>query len=320
MANNTQELLDIVFIDQEALGCNQIVKCPYQERSISYAVGVSIPTPPESPQEIFKECCYQHNVFADLNSSKDYKNDYSGFFHQRQVSNETVNFILYHFETTTEFPIIDSTYGQFYDFGSFDTNSELKGVKVEWKKVLTAIGEGNFKIVKRINVAGVPVDIDSITFTLKQYSTLIADKTVRIDVVMNGKLEKTGVDFTGTSWKHSIRVPGFFGRREPQYEEDILVNRSFEKRQISMKQTNEWKFQTNQIPFCVTDEILDFILFGNDMYMNDYNLNNHSYNFIKFGVKFASNDGTKYGNRTRKAQLNITFNDKYENNIKRNFN
>ena len=42
-------------------------------------------------------------------------------------------------------------------------------------------------------------------------------------------------------------------------------------------------------------------------------------NFIKFGVKLASNDGTVYGNKTRKAKLNITFNDKFENNLKRNF-
>ena len=320
MADNTQELLDIVHIDQDALGCNQVIKCPYQERSISYAVGVTIETPPESPVEIFKECCYIHRVFADATSSTDLKNDYSGFYHQRQLLNESIDFILHHIDTDTEIPLVDGTYGQFFDFGSFATNTNLKGYLIQWKKVLDVIGEGNFKIIKRTTIAGVPNDFDSFVFTLKQYSARLADTTVRIDVIMDGKLEKSKVDFSGTAWKHSIRVPGFFGRREPQLEEDNIIDRSFEKRQVSMIQTNEFKFQTNLVPFCVTDEIWDFILFANDIYMNDYNLNNHSYNFIKFGVKFAANDGTEYGIKSRKAKLNLTFNDKFQNNIKRNFN
>jgi hypothetical protein len=63
---------------------------------------------------------------------------------------------------------------------------------------------------------------------------------------VDGRLEKVGIDFSGTAWKHST-VFRIFGRREPQLTEDNLINRSFEKRQISMKQTNEFKFQTNLI-------------------------------------------------------------------------
>tara|TARA_R110000851_G_scaffold108617_1_gene230020 strand:- start:2181 stop:3140 length:960 start_codon:yes stop_codon:yes gene_type:complete len=316
---NTQELLEIVHVDQTNFACNIEIKCPYQERSLSFALGVTIPIPTEDPEIAFKECCYTHLTLADLESSEDFKNDYSGFYHQRQLSNEIVSFFLYHFETDTEIELIDGTFGLNYGFGSFNENPNLKGFLVQWKKVLAEIGEGNFKIIKRQNIAGIDVEFNSIVFTLKQFSTRLADQTVRVDVVMNGRLIKTGVDFTGTSWRHSIRVPGFFGRREPGMEEDLLINRNYEKRQISIKQTNEWKFQTNLIPSCVTNEFWDFILMSNDIYMNDYNLNNHSYDFVKFGVKFASNDGTGYGVKTRKAKLNLTFNDKFQNNIKRNF-
>lgn len=318
--DNTQEIQEIVYVDLSSMTCNEIILCPYQERSISYAVGVAIPEEAETPEEVFKECCYQHLTLADSASSKDFKNDYSAFYHQRQLSNETVDFVLYQFENDTEYPLVNGTYGLFFGFGFFDSNINLKGYKVEWKKVLATLGEANYKIIKRVTIAGVLVETESLVFTLKQYTNKLADKTTRIDVVMNGLLEKTKVDFSGTAWKHSLRVPGFFGRREPKYEEDNLVNRDFEKRQISMTQANEYKFQTNSIPYCVTDEIWDFMLFANDIYMNDYNLNNHSYNFVKFGVKVESNDGTVYGNRTRKAKLNITFVDKFENNIKRNFN
>lgn len=317
--NNNQELLDIVYVNQKPFGCNTIIKCPYKERSLSYAVGFNIPTPGQDPEEVFKECCYNHYVFADADSSEDFKNDYSSFYHQRQLSNESVDFVLVHLETEDEFDLNDGTFGNFYGFGAFSVNPNLKGYLVQWKKVLAEIGQGSFQIIKKINIAGVPVEFPSLVFTLRQFSSKLADTTTRMDVVMNGRLEKTNVDFTGIGWKHSIRVPGFFGRREAQFEEDNIVRRDFEKRQISMKQTNEFKFQTNLIPSCVTNEILDFFLFANDIYFNDYNLNNHSYDFVKFGVKFSSNEGTQYGTQHRKARLNLTFNDKFENNLKRNF-
>lgn len=317
--NNTQELLGIVGVPKDLFGCSNVDLCPYQERSLSYATGVVIPEPGLDPEEIFKECCYIHYVFADENSSIDFKNDYSSFYHQKQLSNETVDFILLHLETSTEYELDDLTFGKFFGFGSFTSNINLKGYFVEWKKVLSVIGKGSFKIIKRIKIAGVDIEIPSIVFTLRQFSSSLSNNTVRIDVVMNGRLEKTGIDFTETGWKHSLRLPGFFGSREPGIEEDNLIRRDYEKEQISARQTNEYKFQTNLIPDCLTDEIWDFILMSNDIYFNDYNLNNHSYKFIKFGAKYASNDGTTYPVKSRKARLNLTFNDKFENNIKRNF-
>lgn len=317
--NNEKELLSIVKIDTPSLGCNQIEKCPYQERSLSYANGVVIPEFGIDPEEIFKECCYVHYVFADPDSSQDFKNDYSSFFHQRQLINESVEFILLHIETGDELDLDNSDYGQYFGFGSFSENTNLKGYLVQWKKVLESIGEGSFKVVKRISIAGVDIEANSIVFTLKRFSSKLADNTVRIDVVMNGLLVKNNTNFTGTGWKHSLRLPGFFGSREPGIEEDILINGEYEKDQISARQTNEYKFQTNLIPDCLTKEIWDFILLSNDIYFNDYNLNNHSYEFVKFGVKLSSNDGTDYPVRSRKARLNLTFNDKFENNIKRNY-
>jgi len=318
--NNKQELLNIVYTDNSEFECNIEIKCPYKERSLSYAIGVEIPIPSEDPVIAFKECCYTHRVFADLNSSEDFKNDYSSFYHQRQLSTESVDFVLVDLSTDVEHNMNDGTFGLFFDYGSFDSNLDLKGYMIKWKKVLSELGVGNYQIIKRQNIAGIDVEFKSMVFTLKQFTSEKADKTVRVDVVMSGRLIKTGVDFTGTAWKHSIRVPGFFGRREPGIEEDNLINRVYEKRQISIKQTNEWKFQTNSVPSCITNEFWDFILMSNDIFMNDYNLNNHSYDFVKFGVKFASNDGTGYGSKTRKAKLNLTFTDKFENQIKRNFN
>ena len=316
---NTQELKDNVKIDLVDLSCNKPFICPYNERMLSYAIGVEIPTQLETPEEIFKECCYTHIVLADANFSTDLRNDYSSFYHQRQISNETADFVLFEFATSTEHPLDDATYGQLFDFGSFTSNPNLKGYLVQWKKVLEALGSGSYKIIKKQVIAGVSVNTESIVFNLEQYSDRLADHTVRIDIIQNGFLRRDNVDFTDTKWKHSIRIRGFFGNREFQLEEDILVNRQFERKQISMAQTNEYRFQTNLIPSCVTNEIIDFFLFANDIYFTDYNLNNHDYSYKKFGAKYASNDNSDYNPSRRKARLNLIFSDKKLDNRKNNF-
>lgn len=317
--NNLQELKTIVKIDETQFDCNLKDDCGIKVRSLSYAVSVSIPGPVVEFDEFFKECCYSHVVFADVNSSKRYRNDFTSFYYQKQLSNETVEFVLLHVDENEEYELNDDTFGRFFPFGFFEENINFSGVLIEWKKVLEEIGEGSFKIVKKTEKIGISTEYPSMTYNLKQFSTKYADKTVRIDAVMNGKLENSKIDFTGLGWKSSIRVPGFFGRRNPNYEEDFIVAQDFEKRQISMKQQNEYKFQTNMIPDCLTDEILDFYLFADDIYMNDYNLNNHSYKFNNFGVKFATNEGTEYFTGSRKAIINLNFTDKFENNLKRNY-
>jgi hypothetical protein len=72
------------------------------------------------------------------------------------------------------------------------------------------------------------------------FSASNANKTVRIDVKWTfEKVELISAEPLETFNPCS----GIFGRREPQLTEDNLINRSFEKRQISMKQTNESNFK-----------------------------------------------------------------------------
>ena len=317
---NTQELKILVHVDLTEIPCNIEDPCIYKERTISYALGVDIPVEPVvDPEVVFNECCYVHRVYADANSAEDYKNDYSSFYHQRQLSNETVKFELEHLNTGDKYELNNSTYGTFYGFGSFPENINFTGYLVQWKKVLEEIGPGSYKINKTVNKIGIEVVFPSFVFTLSQYSAEKADRTVRFDIVQNGKYEDLNVDFTGLSWKHSLRVPGFFGRRNPQYEEDTLIDTNFNDQQVSISQSNQYRFQTKAIPDCITDELHDFILMANEIFVNDYNLNNHSYKFRKFSIKIESTEEPTYTNTSRKAVLNMIFTKRIVNNLKRNY-
>jgi len=315
-----ENLNNIVFIDKSGFACAAgFDPCDMKERTISYALRITVPEQIEPPAEVFKECCYYNFVLASSTSDEPAKNDTAGFFALRQASNETNLFVLIRLSDNLETDLNDNTLGTFQDFGSIADNPDLTTFVLDWKAVLLAQGEDDYKVVRRATIAGVPIEIEYFVYTLREFSDTLADKTVRFDCTMAGLLEKPGIDFTGSNFSTSLRVPGFFGRREPAYEEDNIINRNYVKRQVSSKQTNEYRLQTNLVPDCITEEIIDFILFSDDVRINDYNLNNHSYNYKNFPVKLASNEGTEYNSRSRKAILNLVFNDKTVNNNKRNY-
>lgn len=317
LAGETQER-ENQFIDFDKIECGTVSKCDDKERTRSYALFVEIPKIDE-PAETIKECCYQAEVFAQVEENDDDKNDYTGVWHKKQVPNETAKFFLVNVTTGDEVELNDNTYGIYKDFGSITDNPNLKTFVLQWKKVLQIDGEATYTIVKRVSIAGVNYEEAQINYNLRVWSVKRADKTVRIDIKTNGLMERLKVDFANSGFHTSLRFNGFFGRREPKYEEDNIVYSNFESTQISMMQTNEYTLQSNLLPSCMTQPIIDFLLFANDIYLNDYNLNNHLRNFIKFPVKFADNKGTNYYSTTTKAVLNLTFSDKTVDNIKRNY-
>lgn len=291
--------------------------CADSERTIAYATRIIIPEPPE-PDRGFKECCYDNLVLASLTSDKYHHNDFNSFFFQKQISTDECDFVLIELSTGDEFALNNGIYGQFWDFGDFTEQPNLTVYKVEWKKVLQVLGSGLYQIKKEITVAGMTFTELSNTYNLEQFTTSKADETVRIDCVMDGKLIHLGVDFKGTGYSTSCRTKGYFGNRNPEYEQDNIVKRNYEPIQISMSQENEYHYQTGLLPVCITEIIYDFILFGNKIYLNDYNRSNHSYQYNKFWVELSGNKGANYYAGERHSRINLTFTDSKRNKRKLN--
>lgn len=307
------------YINFKEIECGFKDNCKDKELTRSFALFVELPKENKEIAETIKECCYQSEVFAQLEGNENEKNDYSGFWHKKQVPSETAKFFIVNLNNNEEKELNDNTYGIYKDFGTILENGYLKTFILNWKKVLQIEGEGNYTVVKRVNIAGINYEESDINYTLRNWSEKRADKTVRIDIKTNGLMERLKVDFTNSNFETSLRFGGFFGRREPKYEEDNIIYSNFVSEQVSMIQTNEYTLQSNLLPSCVTQPIIDFLLFANDIYLNDYNLNNHLRDLIKKEVKFADNKGTTYFSTTTKAILNLTFSDKIVDNIKRNY-
>jgi hypothetical protein len=216
----------------------------------------------------------------------------------------------------SEYNLNDATYGDFVDFGG--NQSDLSYYVVDWRKVLPLLGVGAYQIKKELTIAGVTVDIFSNTFNLQEFSIDVADKTVRFDSYMNGKLINIDTDFSNSGYKTSLRVPGFFGRADYSYEEDTISQRNYRFNQNTMNRSTEYQYQAELLPECITSELWDFLLFGDEIQISDYNKNNHSYKYDRISVKLEDNGGTEFSSLTRNANINLTFSNRIENNRKTN--
>ena len=286
------------------------------ERTVFLADGVVLP---KEPSDIdFNECCYCYTVFGDTSSTDDYKNDYSGFFFERQTSSDTIDFVLIESDGT-EYIISDDTYGTFKDFGDITDNGNLSTFILSWKKVLTLLGAGSYTIRKDKNIAGVTISETSLNYELFQYTNALADGSVRIDCTQNGTLRHFNTNFKGSEFKDSLRIEGFFGNKTPKYTQDNIVFSNDVSTQISMSQENEYLYECDELlPKEVTSHLFDFILFGNDIYMNDYNSDNHSYDYVKVPVEFLDTENTTYYRRNRNVKLSLKFSDRLKNVRKEN--
>ena len=289
--------------------------CGSAERTLSYAVRIKLPDSPP-PNRDFSKCCYLNLVLADLLDTDPYKNDFTGSWFKKELPNSTVDFKLLDVDTATLYSLNSSTYGTFVDFGG--VQPDLSYYIVAWRKVLSLLGEGNYQIKKELTIAGIAVDVFSDTFHLKNFSIQTADHTVRIDTIMDGKLVAVDTDFKNSGYTTSMRLRGFFGRAEYSFEQDNIAKRDYSYMQNTMSSKREYKFQGLQIPECVTDELWNFTLFGSELFISDYNGNNHSYKYELIPVKLEGNAGTEFFVTDRGVNINLLFSDRRENDRKIN--
>lgn len=294
--------------------------CEYEERTIQYAVKVKLPFP-EPPDRGFSECCYRNYVLADLGDTASYKNDYSSVFYKRQTPNDTVTFQLVGVVLGTV-ALVDSTHGILYPFGSVG-QPDLKYFTVEWRKILALFGEDSYKIRMVLSIAGVAFTIDTFSYELRQFSQTIADKTVRIDSKLDGKLLKINTDFRNTGYKNSLRMQGFFGNRQANFEQDNVVFSSknglpYYEDQITMSNDWDYVFSAYQMPECLTRLLYNELLWGNQLFLSDYNLNNHSYIYEVLPAILAESNETTYNALSRLVNVSLTFKDRTKDNRKTN--
>ena len=262
------------------------------------------------------ECDYEESVFANPGESE-FENDKSSFLYQLLSNTSTIEFTLVKESTGEEFPIVDNTYGQYYPKGSFTDHPLKAGVIIEWEKVFIEEGGGRYYLkVDQTNFTQL-VTYESRYFKLQRFQLLLADLTVRIETIQNGYIEG-GLDFTGLNWVQWIRVPGTFGQGRPNLEKENYLDGTRRRTQIQDGVNYEYTLKTQLINSEVSDFIFRNLILANEITVSDYTIWNHKV-YRSLEVDPTEIPEPIYTAGTRKAIFAITFTDRKEDTIKRNF-
>lgn len=269
--------------------------------------------PDEEDRAFIAQCCYDNLTLAG--GTEPFQNDISSFLFKAFDQSDTIEFFLE--KDQVEVAILnDNTLGTLFPVGSFSTQPLLIGFKLEWSKVLIAHGEGNYRIRIERNLLTGTDTLFSINFNLKAFTAELADNTIWIEWIQNGDIID-GLDYTGIEWFQAIRLPGFFGNKQTEFEEEVWKDTNYETFQLKNELKFEIPCEIGPIPSCA-GEFIPNLLQANIIQITDYNIFNFDYFFQQRVVKLSDIGDTDYGKRNRLAVYNLTFTDRKENHIKIN--
>lgn len=232
---------------------------------------------------------YVWRVLADVGSSDPLKNDTTNFiewYEKTGIASAKV------YLCKCDGAKIDltalSTYGTPYDFGfnimpnvNYNTNGEKAiGYHIEWKKVLTLIGEGIYYLQFEATTLFGSITIKKTpSYCLKKYTVARADGTVRIEYYLNGIIgknenDKKVRDYLKSNWYNMHRFDGYFFYQNSQYKVDEIQYQNGFIDEVEHGQTPEYLMKIKPIPFFKHDILRTDILMSNRILVTDYNTKN----------------------------------------------
>lgn len=278
------------------------------------------------PASSTRDCCSDFALYAlaDTGSNDSYKNDISGILFWTSPAISTATLKLQKFENAAwvdKATFTDNTYGTNYAFGFFvnDAGEKFIGYQLEWKTILTAFGEGSYRV--RLDVTatfgGTGSDVTP-EYCLSQYTPARANKTVRVEYWLNGVLginnDDKKVKNLGTlDWYNSLRLDGFFGFPDSSYEDEYIQYSNGQKVYVEDEQEPEYTLKLELTAAFVHDIMRTDVMQADRIEITDYNANN-AQTFINKAVKKNSSYSPNWNRLQNKlATVEVKFIQEYNN-------
>ena len=247
-------------------------------------------------------------VFAEQGSIQtNYFNDFKSLIYKKQSPSDSFVFKLLHCGGETI--LNDDTLGTFYDFGDLEDHENFTGFNLSWNKVLNngGLGVGTYQLKVEYNIGGTTGEFISCFYDLKIYDPFRADKTVRLETIMNGYVEQMEMNFNGLFWKDCVRVPATFGRMSVETEVDNIIYNNREKRHVRISDNREYQFESELLDSCVTSHLIDYVFKADKILVSDFDLQNHIQTYKDFECSAVEEIEPVYFAGNRKARINATF-------------
>jgi len=272
------------------------------------------------------DCCFVLPVLAETIYSNDLYNDFTSaiFFWNTSFTTAVLKLQKYENGAWGDVATLSgSTYGTAYAFGFWYNmyNQNAIGYKLQWKLVLAALGEGNYRFkCSSTPLFGAAEQIKySFEYCLKAYTPYRADGTVRIDWKLNGNLgdiedDTLKRDFGTLDWLNSIRLSdSMFGfDKSPTHEKEYVKYQNGNMKWLNDSQVEEYILKTGRFPNELHRFIKLDILQADEIKVTDYNIDNptkHMERLVSWNGGYEPN----WAFGTLLAPVEISFQQAYQN-------
>lgn len=273
-------------------------------------------------------CCFILPALAETVITSDLKNDKHSviWFFNQLFSDATLTLQQNNNGEYTDIQTLDgNAYGKFYEFGFFTNKYGEKaiGYQIDWQKVLTIEGEGDYRVKIEATPSFGDDFIDySFEFCLKEYKNHRADKTVRISWYRNGQfgdltLDSKKVDYGILDWFNQLRLPSsFFGRPSESQEKTYVKYESGAEIWTSDKRIETYTFLGYLYPAFLHNYLKRNMLAGDKITITDYNIKNPN-TYIDKQVLYESSYEPKWSDDIDRATVELSFKQEYQNLVRK---
>jgi len=236
----------------------------------------------EKAKEVYddspKECCVPELVLASITEPTiTWKNDITSAWFKLDTTADTIEFKLYKqvngvdvlatYQPTKTPVVVNPDGTDFY-------------ATIPWKTVLSTDGEGCYTYKLLWNVSGLAGTTEWGEYQLLTYSADMAKGTIRLRAVLNQFNNIENIDFTNSKVQDTLRLNGFFGKREPTFVVDNLVYQDRKSYNVQREIINNYTLFTDPIKQKYADKIVDLYLLSEfELYASDHNPFNFSSEF-----------------------------------------
>jgi len=249
-------------------------------------------------EPITDDCCYELPIFGDLFDTNPLRNDKTRFYDQFEESTLTADMFLTKPSDPdfVEVALTDDSFGTFFEYGFFvdELSRKSVGFELDWVLILAAFGEGSYQLRLDRTTLLSPPDPDPIfdfQYCLGQYTARKAEGTMFLNFQNSKTLgdrftqdnnvifphatfdESGAVLNTVAFWPDGIRVYGYFGYDNSDYEIEDVKFRDQSIRHTKQRQIERFQIRIDHAPSEVHEKIRTEFNQADFKSVTDYNRN-----------------------------------------------
>lgn len=257
---------------------------------------IQLPTSPLVEVRNKLGCCTRLRKFAEPSDSTTYKNDVSFIFAKCDV-----------LEVVTVFNGVEAPAKGVVI--NFPNDNEAKGFVIDWRQYQEGgvLQAGCYDVIAKCNLSGFEYQFLHSEIELFKYSIEISEGSIRLNSIFNDWSDFYKINFAGSGGQDTIRVNGFFGKMQPNYNIENIVTTDKSVDKVFVQSTPIFTLKTDLISGVELRNLERLhLLHANLIYISDFNAHN-IYDYKEFPVVLNSEDSPQINYLDNTGSNNVKF-------------